>query len=133
MTGLDESAAQDVVTFVGGLPGFETCRRFVLVAAPALDPFTCVHGVDQPAPSFLAIDPRKVVEGYECSIAPADRARLEARPDQPLVWLALVTLGSDRATVNLRAPLVISPVTMRGVQVVAADAHHALDHPLTGF
>ena len=49
-----------VIMFADGLPGFEAARHFVLVASPALKPFTLVQGVESGAPSFVAIDPRLV-------------------------------------------------------------------------
>jgi flagellar assembly factor FliW len=33
------------------------------------------------------------------------------------------------ATVNLRAPIVISPSSMRGVQLVRDDTRYPLNHP----
>jgi len=117
------------ITFAEGLPGFERHREFVLVASPAFDPFTCLQGVAPDAPSFLAIDPRRIMPGYHCVLGEADRARLDAGQTAPLVWLALVRPAGG-GTVNLRAPVVINPVSMRGVQIVHADDTYPLDHPL---
>jgi flagellar assembly factor FliW len=117
------------ITFADGLPGFERHRGFVLVASPAFDPFTCLQGIEPDAPSFLAIDPRRIMPGYRCVLAEADRARLDAGPTASLVWLALVRPAGG-GTVNLRAPVVINPVSMRGVQIVHADDTYPLDHPL---
>jgi flagellar assembly factor FliW len=117
------------ITFAEGLPGFERHREFVLVASPAFDPFTCLQGIEPDAPSFLAIDPRRIMSGYRCVLGEADRARLDAGPTAPLVWLALVRPAGG-GTVNLRAPVVINPVSMRGVQILHADETYPLDHPL---
>ncbi len=119
------------ITFADGLPGFERHHAFVLVASPAFQPFTCLQGIGPDAPSFLAIDPRRILAGYRCVIGDADRARLEATATSPLVWLALVRPNGG-GTVNLRAPIVINPVSMRGVQIVHADESYPLDHPLAG-
>ncbi len=121
----------DVVTFADGLPGFEEAREFVLVASPDLDPFTVVRGIGDGAPAFVAIDPRRLDDAFETTLPPSDRVRLQARPDTPLLWLALVSVRADApATVNLRAPLVINPQAMTGIQLVAADSRYRVDHPL---
>ena len=120
------------ITFADGLPGFETCRHYVVLASPALEPFMCVQGLGDQAPSFLAIDPRLVVEDYKCEIGPSDRRRLETPAGRPLLWLAIVSPDADGAKVNLRAPLVINPETMRGVQLLEGDQAYSLDHRLTG-
>jgi flagellar assembly factor FliW len=127
----DAAVHEEVVTFADGLPGFESHRRFVLVASPSLDPFTLLQGVGPDAPSFVAIDPRRVEPSFAGELTPADRVRLDATADAPLVWLALVSAREDApATVNLRAPIVINPASMRGIQIVPAESPYRLDHPL---
>ena len=120
-----------VITFADGLPGFEASRRYVLIASPALDPFTCLRAVDAPEPSFLAINPRYLVPDYRLPLTAADRTKLRSEPDAPLLWLALINAHQSPATVNLRAPIVINPDTMFGVQVLTADAAYPLDHVLS--
>ena len=120
-----------VVEFQDGLPGFERCRQFVLVSDPALQPFTIVQGLGANAPSFAAIDPLLVVGGYRTDLPEADHARLQADAATPLVWLALVSASpSGIVTVNLRAPLIINPATLRGIQLIPAESDYAFDHPL---
>ena len=124
-------AAADVVYFAHGLPGFESCRQFVLITAPELLPFTCLHGIDAPGPSFLTLDPRQIVSGYASPLGAAERSRLETAPDEPLLWLAIVHVDDLAITANLRAPIVINPRRMLGLQVMGADTAWATDHLLT--
>ena len=120
------------IRFADGLPGFERHREFVVMTSPALEPFACLQGVGTDAPAFLTIDPRRVVASYHRTLGPADAARLAATEGTALVWLALVHPREAGATVNLRAPIVINPDAMRGLQIVDADPTYALDHPLGG-
>jgi flagellar assembly factor FliW len=122
--------AAAVVTIAEGMPGFERCRRFVLTTSDDITPFTYMHGHDDSRPSFLAIDPRLVLEGYTQTLDAAQRRRLDVIDDEPLLWLSLVRTDGDQATVNLRAPLVINPRRMLGVQVIPVSSDYALDHPL---
>jgi flagellar assembly factor FliW len=127
----DATVREEVVTFADGLPGFEANHRFVLVASASLDPFTLLQAVGPDAPSFVAIDPRRVEPSFAGEMTAADRARLAAASDAPLVWLALVSAREDApATVNLRAPIVINPASMRGIQIVPVESPYRLDHPL---
>ena len=122
----------DIVTFSHGLPGFERCRRFVLVSAPSLDPFTCLHGLDAPEPSFLTLDPRRVMSDYDAPLGDADRRRLALTGGETLLWLAVVHVDEASARVNLKAPVVINPRKMVGLQVMTADTAYATDHLLDG-
>jgi flagellar assembly factor FliW len=48
-----------------------------------------------------------------------------------LLWLAIVASGPDgEATANLRAPLVINPTAMRGIQLITAHSPYRVDHRL---
>lgn len=119
-----------VVSVADGLPGFERCRRFVVVTAPTLHPFNCLQGLDDSKPSFLTLDPRSVVEGYATGLTADDRERLDVADGDALLWLALVRLDGDRALVNLRAPVVINARRMLGVQLMAPDSPYSTEHVL---
>jgi flagellar assembly factor FliW len=120
-----------VVTIPDGLPGFEKCRRFVLVTSPSLEPVKCLQGLEEDQPSFLAIDPRLAQPNYPTTLSADDRRRLEATDGEPLLWLALVTVRTDAVLVNLRAPVVINPERMIGLQVIDPDSSHPTDHRLS--
>jgi flagellar assembly factor FliW len=126
----------DVVHFPEGLPGFEACRRYTVVTAPAFEPFCSLQGQGPGAPAFVTIDPRRVVPDFDTTLDSTDRARLQLAPDDsaegtPLLWLAVVTADDTGATVNLRAPIVINPQAMRGVQLLPAASERPLAFALT--
>lgn len=132
---MNQSSSADshnVVTFSEGLPGFEAHRQFMLVASPDMEPFTVIQGVAGDGPSFVAVDPRLLDRTYPTTLDRVDLARLEAHEREPLVWLAIVAAGEDgAATANLRAPVVINPGTMRGIQIIAVESPYRTDHPLS--
>jgi flagellar assembly factor FliW len=117
---MSAAESQTVIAFPDGLPGYETCRRFLLMTPPALAPFTVVQHADGPLPAFMAIDPARVRTDYRAELSQADRDRLSASPDAPLVWLAVVSpTPGGKPTVDLEAPIVINPATKTGVQISA--------------
>lgn len=121
----------DVVRFPQGLPGFERCQHFIVLDSPDLAPLRCLRAVSGPPATFMAIDPNLVVPGYAVQMSENTLARLGANQDDPLLWLAIVAVGSDgTATVNLRAPIAINPSQMVGCQVVADAGAYPLRHPL---
>jgi len=123
---------EDVVAFPDGLPGFESCRRFVIISTEDHAPFQCLQALDGPRPTFLLIDPGLALKRYRRILSPADRQRLDVREDDTLLWLAIVTLNADdSAAVNLRAPIVINPRVMTGFQVMPHQSLYPLRHPLS--
>jgi len=122
---------QHVVNFPAGLPGFEECRSFVLMATDDDAPLHYLTAVDGPDASFLVMDPRIVQPGYKCELTETDARRLGVSGDGPLVWLALVTIeATGIVSVNLRAPVVINPTLMLGHQVIPHQATYPVRHVL---
>lgn len=122
----------DVLRFVTPLPGFETCREFVLVSSPAMAPFTCLHGLDEPKPSFLVVSPQTIAPEFSLALSAADRERLGSDDAEPsaLLWLAIVRLDGEQAYANLRAPIVVDTTRMTALQIVDSDNGYDVDVPL---
>ena len=123
---------RDIIRFPEGLPGFEATRAFVLLTSETTAPLQYLHAVEGAPASFLAIDPKLVLENYRCEVNEADRHRLGADHGEALLWLALVMVEADGAiTANLRAPLVINPRRMVGHQMMPHQCLYPLRHVLT--
>lgn len=121
----------EAVAFPSGLPGFEQCRRFVLLSSEELAPFQCLQSVEGPAASFLVIDPRRALHDYRCALSDTDRLRLGGAADDTLLWTAIVTVQAERTFVNLRAPVVINPALMVGYQLMPSNSLYPLRFELT--
>ena len=120
----------DTIEMIGGLPGFESCRRYVLLTSPEISPFARLQGIDEPKPSFLTMPPRAIAGSYRQELGAPDLAKLGAAADEPLLWLSIVRIDGDLAYANMRAPIVIDSSRMVGLQVLSADDDELIDHPL---
>ena len=129
--GAFDVAADQIITFPAGLPGFEECRRFVALSSRELDPFKCLQSVEGPSASFLAVDPRRVFPDYRCLLSEVDRARLGDPDEASLLWLAVVTVLDAQTLVNLRAPVVVNPTRMLGYQLMPSNSLYPLRFELT--
>lgn len=123
--------ARNAIAFPDGIPGFEACRRFVLLTSDAIAPLQRLESLEGPAAAFLGIDPRLVLAGYRCRVGENDLRMLEADANTTLLWFAIVTVEADgTAVANLRAPIVINPDRMRGRQVLPDDGLYPIRHVL---
>ncbi len=125
----------DIVQFPDGLPGFEECREFVLVASPVLSPLQCLHSVGTPSVSFLVANPALVAPGYQRELSEVERHRVGAVEGTPLLWLSILTVDAEGGTsANLRAPIVINATRMVGSQIIPQQSAYALRSvlPLAG-
>ena len=116
-TAPEQSIDKLVVEFPSGIPGFESHRRFVLIASAELSPLGCLKAVDASDVSFLVLDPRLLFFNYDLTLSEFERARIGADAGEPLLWLVIVTITEKEATANLRAPVVINPSKMIGCQL----------------
>ncbi|MBN1091626.1 flagellar assembly protein FliW [Blastococcus sp. TML/M2B] len=125
--------AVQVLTLTEPLLGFPEHRDYVLVPADGTGNLSWLQSVAPDGPRFL--------------VARADAYFPEYAPQLP--WAACVELGIGEvseaqvhclvtvpagdvsaATANLRAPLVVSPLTARARQVVLLDPAHPVRRPM---
>lgn len=130
VTRAPRNSEPQVVEFAAGIPGFETCHRFVVITSPDLAPLSCLQSLDPPEASFLLVDPRLLDPSYDVSLREFERVRLGAAVGEPLLWLAIVTVADGKATANLRAPIVINPARMQGCQFIRDDDRYPVHFPL---
>jgi flagellar assembly factor FliW len=124
--------ARNAIAFPDGIPGFEACRQFVLLAAEAIAPLQRLESIEGTPAAFVGIDPRLAVAGYRCRLSDNDLRALEADASTTLLWFAIISAEADGTLVaNLRAPIVINPQRMIGRQVLPDDGSYPIRHVLT--
>lgn len=126
-----ERGGTTAIVFDRGIPGLEDARRWELVENEELRPFYWLRSLDQQPLTLLVVEPRAAVRGYRPDLTRGVYERLGAAPGSDVVIFCIVTLTADgAATVNLRAPLVVSCETMRGEQVILEQPHWPIRHRL---
>jgi len=115
-----------------GLLGFEQMKNYALLADPAEKPFAWLKVVDEKPLSFVVIDPFVVFPDYKPEIPPSDVSFLGIKEASDALLLGIVTIhGPNRATMNLKGPVVINRHSHIGKQVIIANAvDYSVDHPL---
>jgi len=128
---VQEGLARNAITFPDGIPGFEACRRFVLLTSEPMAPLQRIESIEGPPAAFLGIDPRLLLEGYRCKLTETDLRALGADAETTLLWFAIISETDGALTANLRAPIVINPQRMIGRQVLPDDGLYPIRHVLT--
>jgi flagellar assembly factor FliW len=122
------------LTFPRGLPGFESCRKFVILDEPRLAPLLHLQSLEIPALCFLALPVRTLDAAYETMLSAEDRDTLGVSEGQAATLdLAMLAVATDgQLTANLMAPVVIDLSTRRAVQAVRSDARYSHQHEVRG-
>ena len=115
-----------------GLLGFEQIKDYLLIINPAEAPFRWLQVKDNSALAFVVIDPFLVMPDYHPDIPQADAESLGLTTPEQAALFNIVTLhANQRATINLKGPIVINRNTGIGKQVVLANAaEFSVQHPL---
>ena len=111
------------------LPGFPGHRNFVLVPAEPSGRLFWLQSVAPEGPRFLAVPAGSYFPDYTPAVPPAVRTELGLDDAAEADVYCLVTVPDGdigAATANLRAPVVVNPVTCRARQVVLADGRHPI-------
>jgi flagellar assembly factor FliW len=126
-------ARQDAVRMPNGMLGFEEIKDYVLTTNPGEQPFAWLQVADNAALAFVVIDPFVALPDYQPDIPQSDVEFLGLEDPQDAVLFNIVTLhGPNRATVNLKGPVIFNRRTLVGKQVVLANAAvYSIQHPLS--
>src|SRR5882672_4010101 len=123
---------KDILTFPEGLVGLPHLRRMVVVHQSIIEPFLWLVSLDEDATAFLVADARSLFPGY-APVLPTEssfRETLDAEDNPAILAIVLIAPDWQRSTANLRAPLFISPRTMKGAQIVLTDNSYSVGEPL---
>ena len=126
------AAADNQVHLPEGILGFEQFKHYMLLANPAEMPFAWLRPADSTSLAFVVINPFIVMPDYAPDIPDSDADFLGLKEPNDALLFNIVTLkGPNRATVNLKGPIVINRHTHTGKQVIIANANnYSVEHPL---
>jgi flagellar assembly factor FliW len=115
-----------------GILGFEQIKNYLLISNPLEEPFRWLRVKDNPALAFVVIEPFLVAPDYQPNIPQQDVEFLGlSSPGEAVLYNIVTVHPNQRATVNLKGPLVINRNTGVGKQVIIANAaDYSIHHPL---
>ncbi|MGA2247867.1 MAG: flagellar assembly protein FliW [Verrucomicrobiota bacterium] len=125
-------ARHDLVRMPNGMLGFEAIKDYVLTSNPEEQPFAWLKVQDSSALAFVVIDPFIALPDYLPDIPQGDVEFLKLNQANDAQLLAVVTIhNAQRATVNLKGPIVVNRHTRVAKQVIIANASaYSVTHPL---
>jgi flagellar assembly factor FliW len=114
-----EYAADCVLHFPEGLPGFEDDRDWVLLADADCDAVAWMQSVARPEIALAVVSPRRFVPRYQLRVCCHELEPLDLERLEDAEVLAIVSKTDGGLVLNLKAPLVIHVARRWGRQVIA--------------
>ncbi|MFM9279938.1 flagellar assembly protein FliW [Paenibacillus jiagnxiensis] len=124
------SVKSDIFHFPKGLPGFEELHEFYLQEHNEI--FSLLSAVDQPAVSFITVNPFDFHADYEFELSGEITEELSIQDESQVAVRCIVTWHSQRSltTVNLLAPIIFNTEKHAGKQIILQNTSYTTKHPL---
>jgi flagellar assembly factor FliW len=130
-----ELGEDKILTFEGGIFGFEECRRFTILynneegERPSI---SWLQSIEMQELAIPVISPSLIMETYNPIVNDDVLASLGELSDDNIVIMLTLTVPSDltKMTTNLKAPIIINSDTKYGCQIVAENDDYMIKYPV---
>jgi flagellar assembly factor FliW len=126
-----EIAENDIIYFENGIPGFENLKKFYVYFSKETFPIQWLISLDNLDITFPIIDPLLVRVDYSFDL-PKDLVEyLEVNEPEDVKIFTIMTIphgDPENITVNLKAPVLISKINNKGIQLILDDEEYHLKH-----
>ena len=123
---------KQIISFSGGLYGFEKETRFTLLPFnPNVEsPMEWMQSISSPHLAFVVTDPYLYVPDYKLKLMEEDKKKVELEADEPFITRCIVTIPENytEMTANLMAPVVINSQKGMAKQFVLTTMEYDTRH-----
>ncbi len=123
-----------IFSFPRGLIGLEHLKRYARLDSVKGDTVQWLQAVDDPETAFLVSEPKTYLPSFELKLWESHPTGASSSGPDLSELEILTILQVDRSTrslhVHVQAPLLLDPVTRKGVQVITDSEHPTVQIPL---
>ena len=120
---------ENEITFEKGLFGFDHLKRFLFTNSDKEEnPFKHMISIEQPEIGFIIISPFIACNDYEIEIDDKEVEQIGTTNIEDINIFCIATVKQDKISVNLKSPIVFSPVTKKGFQTIIDDERYSIKH-----
>ncbi|AYO29924.1 flagellar assembly protein FliW [Biomaibacter acetigenes] len=122
-----------IITFINGLLGFEHLKKYIILDHPGSDFLKWLQSIDDLDISLPVVDPTAFFPDYSPRISRDDLDTIGIKNIEDAIVLCIITVPSDiqKATINLKAPVILNPACRLADQMIAENSEYKVKHPLT--
>jgi flagellar assembly factor FliW len=121
-----------LITFPRGILGLEDYKKYIILDHPGTDVLKWLQSVEDTDIALPVILPEVFFPDYRPQFLKEDLLHLEIRSPEEALVLCIITVPQDpqKATVNLKAPVVINPHRRLADQIIAENEEYKVRQPL---
>ena len=119
-----------VIRFVKPILGFEHLTDFCLIEPDELKPFLCLQSLEDPALTFLVVNPVVFFPDYRIEVNPKEIADLTIHELTSVETYVIVTVpeNPEKMSVNLQGPVLINTENNLGRQLILVNSEYQVCH-----
>lgn len=124
---------EKVIQFPMGLIGFEEYQQFMMIHSDADEALVMwLQSIEEPNLAFAVVDALEICPDYDPIVEDTLFQKIGEIDDGQLLVLVTMTIPEDvkKATANLKAPVIIHPVTRKGCQVIVENQEYLVRYPI---
>lgn len=119
---------QKIIHIPLGIPGFRNQKRYVILQKEETVPFLLFQCMDEPALSFVVLDPVKIMPGYAIEKTDLEKIVSWDFDNDEISCFVIVTIPHgkpEKMTANFMAPLVINNKKKEGLQLILQNSSYS--------
>lgn len=125
---------EKVICFDEGIIGFPDLNRFMLIHDVEAEKKTVswLQSIDEPAFAMPVVDPLAVDSQYNPVVEDELLRPLGDMVEEDIIVLVTMTVPADvkKATVNLKAPIVVNSNNLKACQIILDDEKYLVKYPV---
>ncbi len=120
---------EQIITFVDGIPGFESLTKYSIIQTQEPDSAFCwMQSIENAELAFALVNPFMIKADYEFELTQEKLDMLNIRAPEEVVVYAIVVIPEDvsKASMNLKAPIIINSTTKKGAQIIIDNSKYEI-------
>lgn len=124
--------SDDLIVLSSPIIGFNNLSEFLFISSPEFLPFSYFQSVEDVNVTFIIAEIKPLFPEFKLKITKADKKVLKIAPNDEIASFGIVVVREDpqKATINLKAPLVINTNKKLAKQIVLDDDKYQIKTPL---
>lgn len=123
-----------VITFKTGLIGFEAYKQFMIIHDAEVEEtkILWLQSIDEPELALPVINPLLIRPDYNPVVEDELFKNIGEPDEEEMLVLVTLTVPADitKITTNLKAPIVINPITLKGCQIIVENDEYPVRYPI---
>lgn len=123
---------KSILNFKSGLLGFESLKRYAVIACDATEPIQWLQAIDDPDVSLPIINPFIIVPDYCVDVDGSELMSIGLPSEEDILMINVMVVPEDirNTTINLCAPILINIKNNEARQIVMeSDRENAIRYP----